>query len=212
MYNLILLKMSEETSPIENVFIKPRVHEQSSVCDFTGDKRAQIYPLDFSKPPLSYAVGPSRAALESFHESVKLYIKEQGWIHFDDVLSMIPSFFDSGRVFQVRRSNKTEIDSGWKLASNWRINWQMNSFRKISGEPWWRVPLEKDLMVRWTFVHELAELNSDMFPSDIWSMILDEILKINTESEPNDLFLTKYSASAWLLTKPSDQLLAGYKL
>jgi hypothetical protein len=190
--------------------VKPTLHEVGATCDFTGEKRAQIYPVDFSKPPLSFAVGPSRAALESFQEAARAYVKEQGWVHFDEVQSMVPSFFDSGRSFNVRRSNKSEIDSGWKLASNWRINWQMNSFRKMNGEPWWRVPLEKESMIRWTFIHEIAELNTDMFPTDVWDMILDA-LKIS-DAEPNDLFLNKYSASAWHLVKPSDQVLAGYKL
>lgn len=190
--------------------VKPTVHDVGAVCDFTGEKRAQIYPIDFSKPPLSFAVGPSRAALESFNDAARAYVKEQGWVHFDEVQTMVPSFFDSGRSFNVRRSNKSEIDSGWKLASNWRVNWQMNSFRKMNGEPWWRVPLEKESMIRWTFIHEIAELNTDMFPTDVWDMILDA-LKI-TDADPNDLFLNKYSASAWHLIKPSDQVLAGYKL
>lgn len=190
--------------------VKPTVHDVGAVCDFTGEKRAQIYPIDFSKPPLSFAVGPSRAALESFNDAARAYVKEQGWVHFDEVQTMVPSFFDSGRSFNVRRSNKSEIDFGWKLASNWRVNWQMNSFRKMNGEPWWRVPLEKEAMIRWTFIHEIAELNTDMFPVDIWDMILDA-LKI-TDADPNDLFLNKYSASAWHLIKPSDQVLAGYKL
>jgi hypothetical protein len=183
------------------------------VCDFTGEKRAQLYSIDFY-PPLSYAVGPSREALEKFDAAARAYLEEKGWVHFDTLLSLVPSFFDVKRNWTVRRSSTDEISGGWKLASNWRINWLMNSFRKLNGEPWYRIALEKTIdgqtFLRWTFVHELKELNLDVFPEDIWEMLCSALKR--DESEPNDIFLQKYAAAAWSLEAPSDSALSQYKL
>jgi hypothetical protein len=181
------------------------------VCDFTGEKRAQIYSFG-GKPALSFAVGPSRAALEAFDAAARAYVKEQGWLHFDEVLAAGPAFFDTGRVFSIRRSANAEVETGWKLAPNWRVNWQMNTFRRNHGEPWWRVALEKDsTMMRWTFVHELLELNPDVLSNEELIKFSALVAPLATDV-PNDEFLQRYSAKAWSLTKPSDALLAGYRI
>jgi hypothetical protein len=62
-------------------------------------------------------------------------------------------------------------------------------------------------MTRWTFVHELLELNADVQTAAQFDAALPQ-----DTSEPNDQFLAKYSAAAWTLVKPWDQTLAGYKL
>jgi len=192
--------------------IAPRYHDTASalVCDFTGEKRAQLYCFDYGEKPLSFAVGPSRSALEAFDAAARAHSRAMGWVHFDELLAAAPAFFD-GRLFNVRRSGKTEPEHGWKLAPNWRINWRMNTFRKLNGEPWYRVALEKDSMVRWTLVHELLELNNVLTPEAVpkfWAFLLLS----EPSPEPNDVFLSKYAAAAWTLVNPSDAVLAGYKI
>lgn len=183
-------------------------------CDFTGDEKARLVAFDFKTPPTAFSVGYTRAAQEAFEDAAKSYVESRGWVSFETMQKLVPSFF-TPRAWKIRRGDGTE-DDGWKLATNFRANWQMNTFRRIRGEPWWRVALEKTdgskSQIRWCMVHELRELNPNALADDVWDM-LPELLSMPAEgAEPSAEFCEYYSPSAFGLVAPSDAKLAEYKL
>lgn len=183
-------------------------------CDFTGDEKARLVLLDFKNPPTGYSVGYTRAAQEAFEDAAKAYVESKGWVPFETIQKLVPTLF-APRSWRVRRGDGSE-DDGWRMASNFRANWQMNTFRRLRGEPWWRVALEKTegskSQIRWTFVHELRELNPSVLADDVWDMLPEHLTLPADGEEPSAEFCEYYSPAAWNLVAPSDTKLAEYKL
>lgn len=205
--------MAESAAPAPVV---PTVHDSAKpVCDFTGAERAQVFPVNHATPPLSFAVAPTRDALDAFASALAAWHAAEGHIAFSAVHDAIPTFFDARREWTVRRGNG-DADGGWRVARNWRTNHAMNYFKRVRGEPWWRVALEKAadgrVSIRWCFVHELRELNPGALPDDVWDM-LPEFLPLPAAGEPpSDAFLERYAAQAWDLVAPSEKALAEWAI
>jgi hypothetical protein len=134
-----------------------------------------------------------------FDSSVQFFNKNEGRIPLQHVLRTVPKFFDIN--FTVRRSSG-ELDGGWQIPLNWTSNYEFNSLQKLRGEPWWRIPLQKDKQVRHTFLHELRELNSEALGEE-WDMVFS-LLPTKSDT-PSETFLQFYEASAWKVTNPSDK-------
>ena len=92
----------------------------------------------------------------------------------------------------------------------------MNTFRRIRGEPWWRVALEKvdgtKSQIRWTFVHELRELNPSVLSDDVWDMLPEHLTLPADDEEPSAEFCEHYTPEAWSLVAPSDATLSQYQI
>jgi hypothetical protein len=117
---------------------------------------------------------------------------------------------DARKTWKVVRGNG-DVEDGWKLARNWRVSPEMGALQRLRGEPWWRIPLQKDDKVKLTLLDELRVHNAAAFADDVWEMLLRDILPAAGE-EPTDAFLDHYPARVWRLPCPGDAKLLELRL
>ena len=214
-------KKEEPQQQDKTTFLPPRVHEIGDPCDFTGAAKAQLIPV-FSKSlerqlVFSYSVGFSKEALDKFKASWLWYCDLQAWVPFEKLAEVVPSLIDVKRQWIVPRSGGNKAEDGWTIAKNWRANYQVNTCRRMNGEPWYSIPLQKTeestalTRHKWVLINDLRRLNKDALPDDIWDMVLQEVLP-RDNGEPTDMFLKKYWSAAWNLAAPSSSELEEYKL
>lgn len=192
------------SSAESRVYPYQRVGDVAWKCDFCESKNATVQRFRFDvdtpeQPCRELCVCSESECNGMFDSSVQFFNKNEGRIPLQHVLRTVPKFFDIN--FTVRRSSG-ELDGGWQIPLNWTSNYEFNSLQKLRGEPWWRIPLQKDKQVRHTFLHELRELNSEALGEE-WDMVFS-LLPVTLES-PSETFLQFYEPSAWKLSTPSDK-------
>jgi hypothetical protein len=189
--------------------IKPHAAGKSA-CDVCG-ATSNVQTLQFSLlgDEVVYTCSNFKCQ-ERLREDMKIWYSDTKQVAFYEVYESIPSLFDSNRSWTVRRSSDGQEEDGWRVVRNWRTKFTMNTFRRLRGEPWWRMPLSKGDKLRWTMLHELEALNKGLVAEGVWAML--PAFLPDAEPEPTDEFTSRYAAAAWYLKKPSDALLLEHRL
>jgi hypothetical protein len=199
----------EELRPAEKKVVPYlRGEEAGSACDYCGEK-GQKYEFDIRAPSRTLYVCGKKACQDGFKISRADFLSEEGRVGFESVHAVVPSLFDSSRQWKVVRGNG-EVESGWHVPVNWRVRTKESNFVRERGEPWWRIPLVKQNLTRLCLLSELRNINPDALASDVWDMLLNDVLPKAAE-EPNDLFLQHYPASLWT-ESISDSELKMYRI
>lgn len=192
--------------------VMPFVHDATqTACDFCGAPRSQRYRFDLGSASCrELRVCASSKCDALWSESKAKFFAQQGRVPLETFDSTLPSLLDCKRTWNVVRGSG-DVESGWKLARNWRVSPEMGALQRLRGEPWWRIPLQKDDKVKLALLDELRVHNPDAFAQDIWDMLLNDIVPRAGE-EPNDDFLASYPARVWNLPCPGDAKLLELRL
>lgn len=192
--------------------IYPYLHsaEQTS-CDFCQSKRSQKYKFDVSSTASrELRVCGNNDCEENFQASKIHFYEKENRVSFEKLDETLPGLLDPKRSWKVMRGNGS-LEDGWKIARNWRVSCEMGSLSTLRGEPWYRIPLQKEDKVRLTFLHELKQYNSEAFAEDIWTMLLQDIVP-KMDNEPSDTFLEYYPAKVYKMTFPLDSKLLELRI
>jgi hypothetical protein len=87
----------------------------------------------------------------------------------------------------------------------------MGALQRLRGEPWWRVPLQRDDKVKLALLDELRLHNPNAFADDVWDMLLKDLVPSAGE-DPSDAFLENYPARVWRMPCPGDAKLLEMRL
>lgn len=191
--------------------ILPHEPTDAPRCDVCSGSVTQTLQTSFhinSKTKVLYSCG-RKACVVELKKGLLQYYAETDQVAFETVYDAIPSFFDANRSWTVRRADGT-VEDGWKVVRNWRTIHSVNTFRKLKGEPWWRMPLYKGDKIRHSFVHELQELNKGLVADGVWAMLPQFLTE--SPAQPTAEFLKHYAAEAWELPHPTDAQLGEYAL
>ena len=206
-------EMIELTRTDESVkIVLPFLHTPSQTdCDFCGVARSQRYKVDISSgTPRELRVCASSKCDAMFQESLQRFYVAENRVPLQLVESAVPSFLDPKRTWKVVRGTG-DVEDGWKVARNWRVAPDMGALQHLRGEPWWRIPLQKDDKVRLALLDELRMHNSSALAEDTWEMLLTGVLP-NQGEEPNDTFLENYPARVWRMPCPGDAKLLELRI
>ena len=197
---------------VESKLVVPFVHTPTqTACDLCGAARSQRYKFDLGSNAcreLRVCAAPKCDAL--WNESKSKFFANEGRVPLEVVEASLSSMIDARKVWKVVRGNG-DVEDGWKLARNWRVSPEMGALQRLRGEPWWRIPLQKDDKVKLTLLDELRVHNANAFADDVWDMLLKDILP-PAEEEPSDAFLDHYPARVWRLACPGDAKLLELRL
>ena len=169
-------------------------------CDFCSATTAQVYKFDLDDPeiPPRYLLACSRYhCQENLEASIKSFNTAEGRIPLTRVQRAEPNFFSL--KFTIRRSSG-ELDEEWTIPQDWASKQEFSTLQTLRGEPWWRIILIKNNQMRYTFLHELQELNTG---KDIdW-----EAIKSVLPPKPPipSVFLDFYHEENYALETPSDK-------
>ena len=192
--------------------VVPFVHTATQTsCDLCEAPRSQRYKFDLGSTAcreLRVCASPKCDAL--WGESKSKFFANEGRVPLEVVEASLPSMIDARKTWKVVRGNG-DVEDGWKLARNWRVSPEMGALQRLRGEPWWRIPLQKDDKVKLTLLDELRVHNAAAFADDVWEMLLRDILPAAGE-EPTDAFLDHYPARVWRLPCPGDAKLLELRL
>lgn len=211
----------EETTPVPfqkvatnavDQVVEPFVHKADQTsCDFCGNSRSQRFKFDLGNTGIrELRVCAFKSCDDSFTASKTAFLAKSDRIPLETIESVIPSFLDSKRTWRVLRGSG-ELEDGWKIARNWRVAPEVGSLCKLRGEPWWRIPLCKEDKVRLTLLSELRTHNASALATDVWDMLLKDILPQPAE-EPNESFLENYPAKVWRMECPGDAKLLELRI
>jgi len=198
--------------PSGRTLVDPFVHAPGqTACDFCGASRSQRYKFDLG----STACRELRVCASSkcdglWTESKSKFFADEGRVPLEVVESALPGFLDTKRAWRVVRGSG-DVEDGWKLARNWRVSPEMGALQRLRGEPWWRVPLQRDDKVKLALLDELRLHNPNAFADDVWDMLLKDLVPSAGE-DPSDAFLENYPARVWRVPCPGDAKLLEMRL
>lgn len=182
---------------------------ERSGCDYCQNSKSQKFNFDLNTQTF-LRVCASPECDEKFNLSRLSFCAKEGRIPFEIVQESIPSFFDVKREWMVIRGSG-ELESGWKIARNWKVCPELGMFSTLRNEPWFRVPLVKDDKARLCLLSELRQQNEGALAVDIWDMLMEDLLPKRAD-EPTEEFLQVYSAKAWSLAHVTDERLKEFRL
>lgn len=197
----------------EEVIVPYVRDKQTSECDFCGHARSQLFRFDIKEPVRSLSVCAAARCNSAFEKSFDRFAEDARRVRFSTVAHVVPSLFDYKRSWTIVRGNG-DIDPGWRVARNWRSNPDMGMFYTQRGEPWWRIPLQKDSKVRLCLLADLRRLNADALAEDVWEMLTGGVLPnfADTDAEPSDEFLLHYPGKYFTSECPGDEALGAIML
>lgn len=200
------------TEPLK--IVRPHASATSKACDVCGTTAA-LQTISFSVTQANEQViyiCTSKKCQDQLKQQLVQYYAETDQIPFSVLYESLPVLLDTNRSWTVRRSSDGAQEDGWKVLKNWRANFALNTFKKLRGEPWWRIPLKNGDKIRYTMVHELQDLNTSALDEGVWSMLPTLLPEVAEDSQPTEEFLKHYVAEAWYLKEPSDALLSQYRI
>jgi hypothetical protein len=177
-------------------------------CDFCGNPKSQKFNFDLGGERF-LRVCTAQECDDQFGLSRLSFCAKEGRVPLEIIHEAIPSFLDAKREWTVTRGNG-DVEKGWRVARNWKVNPEYGMLSTLRGEPWFRIPLIKDDKARLCLLTELKLQNADAFPEDVWGMLTD--LLPSKPDEPTDEFLDVYSAKAWNLIEVTDEKLKELRL
>ena len=204
-----LVPASEPPAP---ALVAPFVHTPSqTACDFCGAPRSQRYKFDLGSTACrELRVCASAKCDALWSESKTKFFADEGRVPLEVLEASVPGLVDPKRSWKVVRGSG-DVEDGWRLARNWRVSPEMGALQRLRGEPWWRVPLQREDKVKLALLDELRVHNRDAFADDVWDMLLKDVVPAAGE-EPSDAFLEFYPARVWRLPCPGDAKLLELRL
>jgi len=192
--------------------VEPFLHAAGqTACDFCGAARSQRYKFDLGSTQFrELRVCASAKCDALWTESKSKFFAEEGRVPLEVFESALPGLLDPKRSWKVVRGSG-EVEDGWKLARNWRVSPEMGALQRLRGEPWWRIPLQREDKVKLALLDELRIQNPTAFADDVWDMLLKDLVPSAGE-EPTDAFLEFYPARVWRLQCPGDAKLLELRL